>query len=77
MWQRGAKWQLAFVSGKRKKFMQQLGQNRWEPVESLALIPSSQQMKLVDLGVLSLVGSSLPEILGWLEWPPLPVSVII
>lgn len=33
----------------------------------LVLVPSSQQMKLMDFGVLSLVGSSLPEVLGWLE----------
>lgn len=57
--------------------MQQLGQNRWEPVEPLALVPSSQQKKLVYFDVLSLVGSSLPEVSGWLEWPPLLVLVII
>lgn len=57
--------------------MQQLGQNRWEPVEPLVLVPSSQQKKLVDFDVLSLVGSFLPEVSGWLEWPPLLVLVII
>lgn len=57
--------------------MWQLGQNRWEPVEPLVLVPSSQQKKLVDFDVLSLVGSFLPEVSGWLEWPPLLVLVII
>uniref|UniRef100_A0A8C5NKR8 Structural maintenance of chromosomes 6 n=1 Tax=Junco hyemalis TaxID=40217 RepID=A0A8C5NKR8_JUNHY len=37
----------------------------------LALVPSSEQMKLMDFGVLSLVGPSLPEVSGWLEWPSL------
>lgn len=48
-----------FVSGKGKKkeFTQQLGQNRWEPVELLALVSSSQQARLIDCDVLSRVGS--------------------
>lgn len=44
----GTKWHLAFVSWKRNTFMQHLSQNRWEPVELLVSVPSSQQMKLVD-----------------------------
>lgn len=34
---------------KPKGFTQQLKQNRWEPDESLAWVPSSQQTKLVNL----------------------------
>lgn len=55
-----------FISGQgRKEFTPQLRQNKWEPLEILALLSSSQQMKLVDFGVLSFVGSAfLPEVLG-------------
>ena len=47
--------------------MQQLKQNRWEAVELLASVSSSQQMKLVDFGVLSPVGSTFPEVWGQAE----------
>lgn len=76
----GTKCQLAFVSGKGKKgFTEQLGQNRWEPVELLALVPSLQQWKQVDFCVLSLASSTFPKISGLSECLPglLQVSVIV
>lgn len=54
--------------------MQQLRQNRWEPVEPLVLISFSHQMKLVDFGVLSLVGSAFLQGLGLARAAPLAVS---
>lgn len=50
-WPGRQKWYWIFVS--EKKFTQQLRQNRWEPVQLLVSVSSSQQMKLVDSGALS------------------------
>lgn len=48
--------------GRKKKFTLQIRQNRWEPVDPLVWISVSQQIKLVDFGVFSHVGSAFPEV---------------
>lgn len=66
----GTKGDRLVVSGRKKTFTQELRQNRWEPAEPLAVVSSSQQMKLVGFGVLSLVGSAFPKLWGRAEWLP-------
>lgn len=73
----GKKWQLApFSQGRGKRSSQyHSDKTNGDLLKLLALLSSSHQMKLVDFGVLSLVGSAFfPEVQGSEKSPAGPPS---